>query len=93
VVTFHQNTVTHLNGVMELVHKHEVILAAEILNPQAGEQGDLADEEEDSPEGEKAATHRVISKSLLKLETAIRKMGTNHPAENRIQFDRAMAEF
>jgi hypothetical protein len=94
VVTFHQNKVNNFNAVMKLIHKHEDVLAAEILNPQAGEQGDEADKEEpDSLEGEKAATQRVIAKSLLKLESAIRKMGKNAPTENRIQFDRATAEF
>jgi hypothetical protein len=93
VVTFHQNTINHFNGVMEMILNHEEVLAAEILNPPAGEQGDEADEEEDSLEGEKAAIKRVIAKSLLKLEIAIREMGTNDPAENRIQFDRATAEF
>jgi hypothetical protein len=79
---------------MELIHQYEDVLVAEILNPQAGEQGDEGDEEEeDSLEGEKAATQRVIAKSLLKLEIAIREMGKNGPAENRIQFDRATAEF
>lgn len=91
VVTFHQNTLTHFNGVMELIHKHENTLTTKILNPQASEQGD--EEQENPPEGEKAATQRIIAKSLLKLEMAIYDMATNDPAENRIQFDRATAEY